>query len=66
MTPIFYAAIKGSVAGIEALAAGGADVNVRDKIGKAPLDWAAFRGHGAAVAALLRAGAKPDGRTRRA
>ena len=58
MTPIFYAAIKGSAAGIEALASGGADANRRDKIGKAPLDWAAFRGHGAAVAALLHAGAR--------
>ena len=41
MTP---KAIKGSAAGIEALASGGADwFNLRDKIGKAPLDWAAFQ-----------------------
>ena len=42
--PLHDAAIRGDAAQIKALLAGGADANVRDKIGKAPLDWAAFRG----------------------
>ena len=42
--PLHDAAIRGDAAQVKALLNGGADLNARDKIGKAPLDWAAFRG----------------------
>ena len=40
--PLHDAAIRGDATQIKSLLAGGADANERDKIGKAPLDWATF------------------------
>jgi uncharacterized protein len=56
------AAGRGDVAEIERQIAAGADPNVFEgKIGITPLQWATEHGHIAAMAALLKAGARVDG-----
>jgi uncharacterized protein len=53
------AAARGDADGIRRLATSGESLNARDANGRTPLHVAAFGGHGAAVTALLTAGADP-------
>lgn len=56
-TPLHDAAGDGNVATIEALLAGGANVNAKNKFTSPALHWAADNGDVAAIEALLAAGA---------
>ena len=59
---LLEAAKKGETKAVEALAAQGADLEMKDKDGRTPLMLAAQYGHTATVQALLAKGAKADAR----
>ena len=63
MMPLHDAALAGDVAAIEALLAGGANVNAKDEDGFTPLHSAALAGHPAAIEALLAGGANIHAKT---
>lgn len=58
-TPLHMAAERGDLAGVQALLAAGAGVDVRDTGGTTPLFLAAEAGHTAVVRAVLAGGADP-------
>ncbi len=59
-TGLLAAAARGDARDIGKLAAGGANVNVRDGYRRTPLHVAAYGGHHEAMRALARAGANPN------
>jgi len=59
-TGLLAAAARGDAPDIGKLAAGGANVNVRDGYGRTPLHVAAYGRHHEAMRALARAGANPN------
>ena len=59
-SPLHDAALAGDVAAIEALLAGGADINAKNGYGATPLHDAASRGHLVAIEALFAGGADVD------
>ena len=58
-TGLHAAAAKGDVAAIDALLAGGTNVNAKDSHGRTPLHVAAHMSKGAAARALVKGGADP-------
>ena len=58
------AAARGDMSAVKSLMAQGADVNVAQGDGMTALHWAAERGDAALAAALLKAGARADSKTR--
>ena len=60
MAPLHTACKKGDAAGVRAALAAGADVNVKDSGGNAPLVWATYSGSCEVLSLLLQHGADVD------
>ncbi|MBI5252378.1 MAG: ankyrin repeat domain-containing protein [Desulfomonile tiedjei] len=54
------AATRGDLSDVNTALDKGADVNARDKFGRTPLHWAAYKGHVEAMKSLLSRGADID------